>query len=226
MQGPSEWHEWRPSEGTSNHMQTLDFPMATSKPKSKQEEALQFLDHLDSFSTDSVPPTTDGEAEVLAFIDEITQKSTEPPRPHVDRPISRAGTPTLRKSTERVKLGGGGGGGGGGLITSTSASSSTSSLSKPVDKTKVDQPGGWGWGSVWSTASAAIQQAKTVVDEQVKALPKNDQARKWGEGVIEYAKTAQLDRIGQSRSPPTTMNSSNEALNIKDKISNVLDCQL
>jgi len=198
--------------------------MATSKPKSKQEEALQFLDHLDSFSPDFTPSTTaaDGEAEVLAFIDEITQKSTEPSRPHVDRPISRAGTPTLRKSTERVKLGGGGG-----LITSTSASSSTSSLSKPVDKTRVDQSGGgWGWGSVWSTASAAIQQAKTVVDEQVKALPKNDQARKWGEGVIEYAKTAQLDRLGQSCSPLPIMSSSNETLNIKDKISNALDCLL
>jgi hypothetical protein len=49
---------------------------------------------------------------------------------------------------------------------------------------------------VWSTASAAIQQAKSVVDEQVKQLPKNEQARKWGEGVIEYAKTAQLDKLG------------------------------
>lgn len=36
-----------------------------------------------------------------------------------------------------------------------------------------------------------------MVDEQVKQLPKNEQARKWGEGVIEYAKTAQLDKLGQ-----------------------------
>lgn len=185
----------------------------TSKAKSKQEEALKFLDDLDSFTPTSqvnVSDTTkaapnlnnEGEAEVLAFLDEITQKSTEPTRPstatsHLDRPISRSGTPTLRKSTERVRLGGG-------STLSPSASSSSASLPKSGTETaKVDQAtasvgsGPWGWGSVWSTASAAIQQAKTVVDEQVKALPNNEQARKWSEGVIGYAKSAQLDKIGQ-----------------------------
>ncbi|KAG5648194.1 hypothetical protein DXG03_006149 [Asterophora parasitica] len=186
------------------------------RAKSKQEEALQFLDDLDSFTpppeTGSSNPTAnagsttgqagnaEGEAEVLAFLDEITQKSAEPTRPSThlerpERPASRSGTPTLRKSTERVRLGGG--------SVSPPASSSTSSLSRVAsanEKTKAEAgaaQGGWGWGSVWSTASAAIQQAKTVVDEQVKALPKNEQARKWGEGVMEYAKSAQLDKIGQ-----------------------------
>jgi hypothetical protein len=189
-------------------------PTMSSKAKSKQEEALQFLDDLDSFApppeaNDSnsavatkagAPAGNEGEAEVLAFLDEITQKSAEPTRPstsHLDRPASRSGTPTLRKSTERVRLGGSG--------LSPSASSSTASLprnsSTGNDKAKPEQTnaaeaGAWGWGSVWSTASAAIQQAKTAVDEQVKALPKNEQARKWGEGVIEYAKAAQLDKIG------------------------------
>ncbi|PPQ63503.1 hypothetical protein CVT24_004730 [Panaeolus cyanescens] len=182
--------------------------------KSKQEEALQFLDDLDSIAPSSspAPPTApssqanEGEAaEVLAFLDEITQKSTEPIRTTTSH-ISRSGTPTLRKSTERVRLG---------------ASSSTTSLNRTLstDSSKprdvADSPskstptptqaqpsqssssGAWGWGSVWSTASAALQQAKTAVDEQVKHLPRNEQARKWGEGVIEYAKTAQLDKIGQ-----------------------------
>lgn len=190
----------------------------SSKSKSKQEEALQFLDDLDSFtpvsegdapSTATTNPTapthTGDEAEVLAFLDEITQKSAEPTtRPaasHLDRPISRSGTPTLRKSTERVRVGG--------SSLLPSASSSTTSLPRNSDgsKTKTDQAtggapggaaGGWGWGSVWSSASAAIQQAKSAVDEQVKYLPKNEQARKWGEGVIEYAKAAQLDKIGSS----------------------------
>ncbi|KAF8807224.1 hypothetical protein BYT27DRAFT_7189313 [Phlegmacium glaucopus] len=193
----------------------------TSK-KSKQEEALQFLDDLDSFA----PPTearptnktalpvssNEGEAaEVLAFLDEITQKSTESPARSAAAAahISRSGTPTLRKSTERVRLGGG-------PSLLPSASSSTSSLNRTLSsdstrgKEKADlqqtasgqnqnQSGSnaWGWGSVWSTASAAIQQAKTVVDEQVKHLPKNEQARKWGENVFEYAKTAQLDKLGQ-----------------------------
>jgi len=49
---------------------------------------------------------------------------------------------------------------------------------------------------VWTSASAAIQQAKTVVDEQVKNLPKNEQAKKWSEGMIEYAKNAQLEKLG------------------------------
>ncbi|KAG6845645.1 hypothetical protein H0H87_005852 [Tephrocybe sp. NHM501043] len=182
----------------------------TSKAKSKQEEALQFLDDLDSFTpppeaessnkTTGQPTGNEGEAEVLAFIDEITQKSNEPTRStstHAERPISRSGTPTLRKSTERVKLGGG-------SVSPPAPSSSASSLSRTAsannEKARSDSTsagGSWGWGSVWSTASAAIQQAKTVVDEQVKALPNNEHARKWGEGVIEYAKAAQLDKIGQ-----------------------------
>jgi len=60
--------------------------------------------------------------------------------------------------------------------------------------------GGWGWGSVWNTASAALAQAKERVDEQVKNLPQipqNEQARKWGEGMMDYVKQAQLDKIAQ-----------------------------
>ncbi|KZT06370.1 uncharacterized protein LAESUDRAFT_726200 [Laetiporus sulphureus 93-53] len=188
----------------------------SAKSKTKQEEALQFLDQLDSLTpppegvpgSEQAPP--EGEAEVYAFIDEITQKSSEPPRTtisHLDRPVSRAGTPTLRKSTERVKVGGPAP-----LLppsaTPSSALSRTdsnnsrlsaSSSPKPEASQKEAQStpvGGWGWGSVWSSASAAIQQAKSVVDEQVKQLPKNEQARKWGEGVLEYARAAQLDKLG------------------------------
>jgi hypothetical protein len=182
-----------------------------SKSKSKQEEALAFLDDLDSFTPSDAPAPTDttapaqgnggggeGEAEVLAFIDEITQKSAEPtPRSsHLvpERPASRSGTPTVRKTTERVRLGGG--------TTSLLRTPSSSSLRKdvgtaqPAAAPETGSGGGWGWGNVWNTASAAIQQAKSAVDEQVKYLPKNEQARKWGEGMIEYAKTAQLDKLG------------------------------
>ena len=188
--------------------------------KSKQEEALKFLDDLDSFApppTDSAagtptnakssPPAgsaNEGEAaEVLAFLDEITQKSTEPIRTTTGQ-TPRSGTPTMRKSTERVRLGG--------SMLSSSASSSTTSLNRTANisqekaesqavsssssKPAASSAGGWGWGSVWSSATAAVQQAKSVVDEQVKHLPKNEQARKWGEGVYEYAKTTQLDKIG------------------------------
>ena len=182
-----------------------------SKSKSKQEEALELLDDLDSLAvsgsqakTATPPPQGKGnEADVFAFIDEITQKSTEPTR--TAAAIPRSGTPTIRKSTERVRLGGG----------PISASSSTTSLHRTAStegsKPKVDSSpppastsaggGSWGWGSVWNTASAAIQQAKSAVDEQVKHLPKNEQVRGWGEGVLEYAKNAQLDKLGGCSSP-------------------------
>ncbi|KAL4068269.1 maintenance of telomere capping protein 1 [Scleroderma yunnanense] len=187
----------------------------TSKAKSKQEEALQFLDDLDSLNPPAgrdrdpnivVPPTRPGQegnpADVLAFIDEITQKSSEPTRitaPHIERPISRAGTPSLRKSTERVKVG----------VHPVSSSSSLSGKSEssvtgyqaPIKSEVSDTiPSGasrWGWSNVWSNASAAYQQAKSVVDEQVRSLPNNDQVSKWGGGVLEYAKNAQLDKLGE-----------------------------
>ncbi|KAL0072191.1 hypothetical protein AAF712_001115 [Marasmius tenuissimus] len=188
-----------------------------SKTKTKQEEALQLLDDLDSFapapessphikstSSSSAPGgNNEGEAEVLAFLDEITQKSAEPTKStttHIERPLSRAGTPTLRKSTERVKLGGSS------LAPSTARAVTPPGPSRPGASTAggatenaapAGDTGGWGWGSVWNTASAALQQARTVVDEQVKHLPKNEQARKWGEGMMEYAKSANIDKLGQ-----------------------------
>lgn len=193
------------------------------KPKSKQEEALAFLDDLDNMAppptaagTQSAQPPAEGEAEVYAFIDEITQKSSEPPRTtlsHIDRP-SRAGTPTLRKSTERVRVGApapllptASGSttplvrteSSGSRVSLTSAVKQESRQATPPPAQQSQQPpsssASWGWGSVWSTASTALQQAKSVVDEQVKNLPKNEQARKWGEGVLEYAKAAQLDKL-------------------------------
>jgi hypothetical protein len=181
-----------------------------SKSKSKQEEALQFLDDLDSLSPTSgttgganahANPQGQDPTEVLAFLDEITQKSSEPARlaaPQIDRPSSRAGTPTLRKASERVRVGSSTP-----LLRPSSSSASLSTApestakdaSKPAPETSQPQTSSsWGWGSVWSSANAAIQQARTVVDEQVRNLPANEQARK----VIEYAKTAQLDKLGLS----------------------------
>lgn len=189
-----------------------------AKSKSKQQEALQFLDALDSFT----PPTVGNnqsnnpgasapegqEAEVLAFLDEITQKSAEPTHPrsstpasaaHIDRP-SRVGTPVLKKSTERVRLGGGSGSSSTTSVHKTGVGSNSDNKANQDQTAKQSPPsqdtGGWGWGSVWTTASAAIKQAKTAVDEQVRALPNNEHARKWGEGVIEYARNAQLDKLG------------------------------
>jgi hypothetical protein len=191
--------------------------MTTSK--SKQEEALRFLDDLDSLSpppasvarsltTPGAEAAHDGEAaDVLAFIDEITQKSAEPTRTttaHLDRPLSRSGTPTVKKGVERVRVGTPGTYSPSAASLAAKAEASTTATSSPKttsehaqeqDSITASSSSGWGWGSVWSTAAAALQQAKSAVDEQVKNLP-NEQARKWSEGVIEYAKTAQLDKLG------------------------------
>lgn len=171
-----------------------------AKSKSKHEEALQFLDDLDSMAPAPSPsaqgpkpgaPNDAEAAEALAFLDEITQKSSAKPAQLsaaiIDRPSSRAGTPTVRKSTERVRVGT--------PVSQQSTVTPSSSTSTPNTKAE-DQASSWGWGSVWSSASAAIQQAKTVVEEQAKNLPKNEQALKWTEGMMEYAKNAQLDKIG------------------------------
>lgn len=183
----------------------LAFPtvaIMANKSKSKHDEALQFLDDLDSLPP-APPEQSDGAggkgqggnegeaAEVLAFLDEITQKSSEPTRTttsHLERPISRSTTPIVRKSTERVKL----------SASSSSGTSSPLPSRGPISPQEENKPaGGWGWGSVWSNASTVLQQAKSVVDEQVKHLPKNEQARKWGEGMLEYAKAADLDKISK-----------------------------
>ncbi|TFY82066.1 hypothetical protein EWM64_g1946 [Hericium alpestre] len=171
----------------------------SSKAKTKQEEALRFLDDLDSLSPDadtagghappSVPtnPANPGEAaEVLAFLDEITQKSSEPTRSHLERPLSRAGTPSLRKSTERVKVGtpptlsASGSSPARGLSPVGSSAGIASSIKQEASPQPSEQDakaaGGWGWGSV-------------------KHLPKQEQAKKWSEGMLEYAKTAQLDKL-------------------------------
>ncbi|TFY65794.1 hypothetical protein EVG20_g5291 [Dentipellis fragilis] len=187
--------------------------MAATKAKSKQEEALQILDDLDSLSPDAASsgaapanPANPGEAaEVLAFLDEITQKSSEPTRiaSHIDRPLSRAGTPTLRKSTERVKVGTppsftpSGSTSAKGLSPSSSSTTLASSAKQDAPVSQEGKPaGGWGWGTVWSSASAAVQQARSIVDEQVKHLPAQE-AKKWSEGMLEYAKNAQLDKLGK-----------------------------
>jgi hypothetical protein len=191
---------------------------------SKAQEAQQFLQDLDAFDTPAVSspaksgsgktpttPSKPGEAaEVIAFLDEITQKSSEPTRASThlerpDRPASRSSTPSsLRKKTERVRMGVPSGLGDAGATGSGLASASLSKPGTPKTETAPSIPaagggGGWGWGSVWSGASTVLQQAKSVVDEQVKALPSNlpsglpsnEQTAKWGGGLMDYAKNAQ-----------------------------------
>lgn len=189
--------------------------MSASKSKSKQEEAQQLLDQLDSFeqvpaqgSSAAPAPQTSDDTDVLEFIDQITKKSSEPTRPAaapahalLDRPGSRA---SLRKS-ERVRVGSPAPHS---LGLKPEASSSTASLSSsakapaPEAVAAPTRSGAWGgWGSgVWSSASAALQQAKQVVDDQMKQLPVNEQAKKWTEGIAGYVPVnkEQFEKLGMS----------------------------
>ena len=207
--------------------------LMSSKSKSKQEEALQLLDELDALSPSTVPaapspgrastdsarqtgpppPSTgssgapnEDAADVLQFIDEITQKSSEP-----TRSASRAGTPapggSLRKTTERIRVGSPAPS----LHARDNTSGSATSAAAPARRATPDaaqaqaqsqnqnqKAGSWGWGSVWSSASAALQQAKSAVEENVKALPNNEQAKKWSEGMMGYVPVnrEQLEKFG------------------------------
>lgn len=190
--------------------------------KSKQQEAQDLLNDLDSLpapppvnrksgsspAPGAAPGAAEG-AEALAFLDEITQKSSEPTK----------STPApVPKPTERIRLSAGNS-----ARRSVESSRATTPLSRvapdsiPPPSTSAFQTsatdstapaasaGSWGWGSVWSGASAALQQAKSVVEEQAKHLPpiqnvataRTEMARKWGEGMMEYVKTAQFDKISE-----------------------------
>ncbi|EJU00986.1 hypothetical protein DACRYDRAFT_22821 [Dacryopinax primogenitus] len=190
--------------------------MAASKPTSKAEEALQFLDDLDSFTPAAAPATTGGPtepttastlpppgeaAEVLAFLDEITQKSSETPkstasiiaastsRPPSATPGAAAATPSAA-NPNRVSP-----------IPSARQQAIEMSAAEASEHHRTpSQTGGWGWGGVgglWSTASSALQQARSVAEEQAKQLQSNEQAKKWTEGVMGYVKNANLDKLSQ-----------------------------
>lgn len=181
-----------------------------AKPTSKQLEALQLLDDLDNLSGSVSEHQGDRQgdkehpgqaADVLAFIDEVTQRSSEPVRSAssrltISRPSSRASNPPSlkKKSIETSRS-----------LTSSPVLVPSQAASTEINK-KVDSPtaspatsstrSNWGWGNVWTSTTAALQQARSAVDDQVKTLSNNEQARKLQEGVIGYVKTAQLDRIG------------------------------
>ncbi|KAG8680089.1 hypothetical protein FRC09_018494 [Ceratobasidium sp. 395] len=190
--------------------------------KSKQQEAEDLLNDLDSLPAPPPPNRKSGGspapgaaagsegAEALAFLDEITQKSSEPTK----------STPApVAKPTERIRLS---------VANNPRRSVESSRATTPLSRvppsgtppvasstlpTDASAPaaapaaasGSWGWGSVWMSASAALQQARSAVEEQAKHLPpmpsaaaaRTEQARKWSQGMVEYVKTAQFDKISQ-----------------------------
>jgi hypothetical protein len=141
--------------------------------------------------------TTREAAEALAFLDELTQQSSRPTRVMTPGPRVRNAVDSARKSANASPAPSLGKGSSQTIPPSANTASTTAPANDETNKSAETSGGGWGWGSVWSTASAAIAQARTVVDEQVVKNIPNEQAKKWSEGMITYVKQAQLDKIGQ-----------------------------
>ena len=192
------------------------------------EDVMQLLDSLDAApvaqpkpptlrtksttgrSTPGIEAAPGDAAEALAFLDELTQKSSKPTRVLTPGPrVRNVGGTTgveVRKSTDSVR-----GSSGTSATPSrphTPSAPATTSTTAPISTTSSSSSGGgggWGlgWGSLgsaWSTASAiaakAAEQAKTIAEEQAKHLP-NEQAKKWSDTAIGYVKNAQLDKLGK-----------------------------
>ena len=121
----------------------------------------------------SLPPDQNAQS-VLDFLDEITQRSSTPTVP-VPAPapsaITRQGSrgsmrgttvPIPRKSGDYARPSAPS------PVPSTSGPTRTEPLKRESGSPPVEPAangGGWGWSSVWNSASSAIQQAKTVAEE-------------------------------------------------------------
>lgn len=159
----------------------------------------------------TAPKGSDSQAiQALAELDDLAKTATDatPSKSRLTAVGSSISRPSSR-ATERVSLSS--------LKAKSAAAaaevaapvSSASNPPAPAPATANAAPT-WGWGSVWNSASAAIQQAKTVVDEQVKNLPtvpQTEQTRQWRDGLVGYVKNAQLDKISEFAIYPPTRRS-------------------
>jgi hypothetical protein len=147
-------------------------------PKGNDSQAIQALAELDNLAKTAVDTST-SKSRLTAVGSGIS------------RPSSRA---TERVSLSSLKAKN--------AVSAEGPQSATPPAATPAPPQVVasGSSSSWGWGSVWNTASAAIQQARTVVDEQVKSLPnvpQADQARQWREGIVGYVKNAQLEKLSR-----------------------------
>ncbi|KAK4705176.1 hypothetical protein P7C70_g1041, partial [Phenoliferia sp. Uapishka_3] len=177
---------------------------SAAPPVASAEEAQSVLDFLDEITQRSSTPT----ASVKAAEPNLTKKSSYPGG------LNRSTSGVLsRKSGESTRS-----------RTTPEPPAQSSTAEPQAEAAPAD--GGWGWSSVWNQASSVVQQAtviaqqaRNVAEEQVKtastnaaglaegiggirggvmkALGENEQAKKWSEGVIEYARGAHLDQLGK-----------------------------
>lgn len=170
-----------------------------NRPSPADSSAIQALAELDDLA----------KTDILAIV----------PKPRLGGAAASISRPSSR-ATERVSLSG--------LKAKSAAEAqaaaaaaappppASTSYAEP-QQTSAPSSSSWGWGSVWNSASAAIQQAKEAVDEGVKNLPNvsanmpnmpnipnipnipqpnPEQTRQWREGLMGYVKNANLDKLG------------------------------
>ncbi|GAA5924780.1 uncharacterized protein JCM15063_005730 [Sporobolomyces koalae] len=246
------------SQSQSQAQATRPPPGAASAPKSAQEaqSVLDFLDEITSKTTSPPPPSTRTTLDKKPTtpmrttgsrtnLSQIASSSTQPPRRSTDSVRSQRSVPSSSTAADRASPA---------SISRTLPSTSTSTASTatstaagasapaaatatPPSQPQPAQTGGWGWSSVWSTASTAINQAsqlahqaRTVAEEQVKAnagglgegLMKawnhegtgedGSGVRKWTEGVQGLVKGANLEGLGKELKS-TTLKSLTDLLN-------------
>ncbi|KAH8929525.1 hypothetical protein BT69DRAFT_1345818 [Atractiella rhizophila] len=202
--------------------------MADSKKPntgSARDDVLAFLDDLDSYSAapssstvpapapstaaGTVAPTTgtpnpEEAAKVLEFLDEITARSSTP--------TTQLPVPDLNRTSSKGSLRGAGQG----VAIGPPVRKSTDSQ-RPAKNEAAPEPaptqagGGWGWSSMWNSATSVIQQAQSIqhsvvqqaqnvqknlkVDEvkgYVKGLAESEQAKKW----TDLAKNVKVEQLG------------------------------
>lgn len=186
---------------------------SAAPPVASAEEAQSVLDFLDELTQRSSTPTATVKAADGGL--GLAKKPSYPGGLSRSASKSNIAASGARKSGESTRS-----------RSSVEVANSAERESTPVQDQAQDQ-GGWGWSSVWNQASSVVQQAsvmaqqaRTVAEEQVKtastnaaglaggieglrggvmkALGENEQAKKWSEGVIEYARGAHLDQLGAS----------------------------
>lgn len=141
--------------------------------------------------------------QALAELDDLAKTATDTSTSKSRLSVAGSGIPRpSSRATERVSLSSLKAKNATAAEAPTSSQSTTPPTAAPTAQSASSGGPSWGWGSVWNSASAAIQQARTVVDEQVKNLPnvpQAEQTRQWREGLVGYVKNAQLDKLSEFR---------------------------
>ncbi|KAI5777016.1 maintenance of telomere capping protein 1 [Geopyxis carbonaria] len=128
--------------------------------------------------------------DVLAELESLVER----PKPSISRPgTPRSASAAPKRSLERARTPAGSGYGipitrrdSGDVKKAVTPTPAAASAPAPVEAEKKAEPaasppaqeesaGGWGWGSIWSTASAAVKTAEAVVKE----VQQSEEGKKW-----------------------------------------------